>query len=111
MSEPKKSTDLERPKGPYAYRIYCHETHCKAISDLVNSVRPCPKCGSGFVNIQRQEDNGDIPKTTPVPFFMRGIQLPDGANLPALLKSLGGKKKLSTFLGVSRDERGEGIDG
>jgi len=109
MTEPKKSYELERPEGPYAYRIYCHETHCGGISELVNSVRPCPKCGSSLVNIQRQEDNGDIPKTTPVPFFMRGVQLPEGANIIALLKGLGAEKKIENFSGVSRDEMGEGI--
>lgn len=110
MTEPKKSYDLERPIGPYAYRIFCHESHCGASSKLVNSPRPCPKCGSSLVNIQRQEDNVGIEKTSRVPFFMRGVQLPEGANLSALLKSLGGKKKLPNLLGVSRDERGDGIE-
>ena len=109
MTESKKSNDIERPVGPYAYKIYCHETHCGAISPLVNSVRPCPKCGSSLVNIERQDDNGDIPKTSRVPLFMQGVQLPEGANMTELLKGLGAEKKIENFSGVSRDERGEGI--
>lgn len=113
MSEDNKKTgmtELEAPRGPFVYRVYCHEDGCRSVSDLVNSIRPCGKCGSGHVNIQRT--TGEVDNTSPVPFYMRGVSLPDGGDIIDLFRKMGekkkpGMKKIKNALGLSRDEVGE----
>ncbi len=112
MAAIKKPDEIRTPSGAFLYIVYCHEVGCTHMSGLVSSVRPCPKCGSGNVNITRQPDEGGVEKSSPVPLFMRGVGLPEGADISDLLRNLAkkkdrGMKSVNTLMGISKDEIGE----